>query len=495
MFDPLHLARLSRRTLLLAAPLSTVLPHTARAQDATPASSGERVSPDDWPLDGRDLAGTRAAAATVISTANVADLGQTWSVDVGGAVTGTPVVADGTVYIGTYAGTLIALDLATGATTWTYETGAAVRDPTLNIDLGIIGSAAVAGDTVYVGDAAATVHALDAASGTLRWKTKIDDQSAACIRSSPIAANGVVYAGVASIGTEKGFRGSLVALDAATGKQDWKTYSVPGESDGGGIVAVPAIDLDRGLLYAGTQHAFTPNPAPYGNPTSVLALDLATGRERWVFNAPPGDGPTAPTDDVGFSASPNLFTARVFGRPRDLVGIGQKSGLFWALDRDTGEFVWRTQVAPAGPLGGVAGAGAVSGTRIIVPATDWPDPDGPAAGLVTALDTATGKILWSAAQTAPAVAPVAVSDDVVFQAGLDGVLHAYALQSGAEHWQSDLGASVGSGISISGGVVLLAPAAPPFAPSVRPGTAVVAFAIGGTTTPATASPIGDGTSG
>src|SRR5262249_12420624 len=149
-----------------------------------------------------------------------------------------------------YSGTFFALDLVSGATAWTYETGAAVREPNLKIDLGILGSAAVADGTVYVGDATATVHALDTTSGTLRWKTKVDKQTNACIWSSPVVANGVAYVGVASVAKETGFRGNVVALDAATGKQKWKTYSVPKGADGGGAFAVPAIDLDRGLLFA-----------------------------------------------------------------------------------------------------------------------------------------------------------------------------------------------------------------------------------------------------
>jgi polyvinyl alcohol dehydrogenase (cytochrome) len=496
MSSPLGSIRLSRRALLASGALITTLPAMAVAQEASPIASpvADETSPSDWPLYGANLAGTRVAGDLVISAANIASLGQAWSVDAGGAVNGTPVIVGGTVYIGSYTGTLLALDLATGRTIWTYATGAAVLEPNLNVDLGILGSAAVAGDTVYVGDATASVHALDAASGTLRWKSKTDDQTAACIWSSPIVANGTVYVGVASIAKETGFRGNVVALDAATGTQNWKSYSVPEASDGGGVFAVPVIDTERGLLYVGTQNAYSANPAPYGNPTSVLALDLETGTERWVFNAPPGGGPTAPIEDVGFSASPNLFSARVFGQQRDLVGIGQKSGLYWALDRDTGEFVWRTQVSPAGPLGGMEGTSAVSGTRIAVPATDWSDPAGPtAAGLVSVLDTGTGRILWTAAQSAPAASPAAISDDVLLQAGIDGVLHAYDLQTGQEHFQIDLGASVRSGIAVSQGFVVLAPATPPFAPFVRPGTSIVAFAIGGATSSPEASPSGDGT--
>jgi polyvinyl alcohol dehydrogenase (cytochrome) len=314
-----------------------------------------------------------------------------------------------------------------------------------------------------VGDAAATIHAVDAATGTAIWTAKIDEQPAASIWSSPIVWNDTLFVGVASVAKEVGFRGSVVALDVASGKIQWQTYMVPEGADGAGVFAVPAIDPDRSMLYVGTQNAYSPNPAPYGNPMSIVALDATTGDLDWAFNAPPGGGETAPVDDVGFSASPNLFTAEIDGQPRDLVGEGQKSGTYWALDRDTGEVVWQTEVSPAGPLGGMEGTSAVSTDQglIAVPATNWPDPSGPAAGLIAGLDPATGKIQWSNDYPAPAAAPAAISGDVVFQGGMDGFLHAYAMVDGAEIWQADLGASVAGGIAISDGFVVLGAAATP----------------------------------
>jgi polyvinyl alcohol dehydrogenase (cytochrome) len=260
---------------------------------------------------------------------------------------------------------------------------------------------------------------------------------------------------------------------------------VPEGADGAGVFAVPAVDPERGVLYVGTQNAYSPNPAPYGNPTSIVALDAASGALRWVFNAPPGGGATAPTDDVGFSASPNLFTARIDGQPRDLVGEGQKSGVYWALDRDSGEIVWQAQVAPAGPLGGMEGSSGVAGDRVVVPATDWPDPAGPAAGLVTALNATDGSVAWTVAQGAPVASPTALGADVVFQGGMDGFLRAYALTDGRELWSADLGGSVSGGVAIAGESVVLGAATPPFAPFVRPGNTVQAFVLAPPGAPAT----------
>jgi polyvinyl alcohol dehydrogenase (cytochrome) len=264
---------------------------------------------------------------------------------------------------------------------------------------------------------------------------------------------------------------------------------VPEGADGAGVFAVPALDPQRGVLYVGTQNAYSPHSAPFGNPTSIVALDMASGAVKWTFSPPEARGNAAPTEDVGFSASPNLFTATVNGTSRDLVGAGQKSGVFWVLDRETGDVVWQSQISPSGALGGMEGTSAVANGMIAVPATNWPDPSAPATGMVTVVDAATGAVQWTATQPAPAPAPVSISQDLLFQAGIEGVLHAYGLATGTELWRVDLGASVSGGIAIASGLVVLGAATPPFAPFVKAGNAVHAFVLTATATPAPATPV------
>ncbi len=112
--------------------------------EATPVAG----SVTGWPLYGNDLAGTRATGSADISSSNVADLLPLWQVEVGGPVSATPVIANGIAYVGSYDGSLYAIDLATGETRWTYETGAAVPEPHLQIPLGITGSATVSGNVI-----------------------------------------------------------------------------------------------------------------------------------------------------------------------------------------------------------------------------------------------------------------------------------------------------------------------------------------------------------
>lgn len=481
---------LTRRQLIMSVPAaglalgfgSNLLASTL-AQDATPIPSASQ-----WRFYGADLAGSRSLASA-LDTSSVTGLNPAWSIEIGGPVSATPVIEDGVAYVGSYDGNLYAVDLASGTQVWTYATGAAVQEPNLQIPLGITGSAAVADSVVYVGDAAATVHAVDAVSGKANWSVKVDEQTSASIWSSPVVWNNVVYVGVASVAKEDGFRGSVVALDAASGKTIWQTYMVPEGADGAGVFDVPVIDPDRNLVIVGTQNAYTANPAPFGDPTSVVALDAASGKVQWVFNAWDKGTPTAPVDDVAFSASPNLFSADQNGTVLDLVGIGQKSGVYWALNRDTGEVVWQQTISPAGFLGGMEGTAAVANGTIAVPATDWPEFDGPASGMVTALDAVSGSVLWSAKEMAPAASPTSISNDVVFHAGLDGVLHAFDLADGTERWNWNLDASVSSGIAVEGDTVVLGVGTPQFAPFVKLGNTIRAFSLSAPPATPPASPV------
>ncbi len=491
MNDETRRGLISRRTVMQTSAVLAVAPVVVGAQSATPIASPESggVVTPEWPSYGADLTGSKAILDGVISSANVTSLVPSWTAEVGGPISSTPVISGGVAYVGSYDGSLHALNAQTGEVVWTYATGADVMEPNLQVPLGITGSAHVADGVVYVGDSAAVLHAIDAATGEAIWMAKVDEQTAASIWSSPIVWNGVVYVGVASVAKEAGFRGSVIALDAASGETVWQTYVVPDTVDGAGVFSVPAIDTERGVLYVGTQNAYTEHEAPFGYPISILALDAATGAEVWAFLAPPNDGVTSPIDDVGFSASPNLFTATIDGTERDLVGEGQKSGMYYAVDRDTGEVVWSTTVSPAGFLGGMEGTSAAANGIVAVPATNWPEFDGPATGLVSGLDWSTGEVVWTAEQIAPAASPAAISNDIVFQAGFDGILHAYALVDGTELWSSNLGASVSGGVAVADGVVIVGAATPQFAPFITVGNQIHAFALGSSDATPVASPV------
>jgi polyvinyl alcohol dehydrogenase (cytochrome) len=299
-----------------------------------------------------------------------------------------------------------------------------------------------------------------------------DAQNAASIWSSPVVADGVIYTGIASVAKEAGFRGVVVAVDAATGTTIWEHFVTPEGTDGGGVFGVPAVDQARGLVIVGTQNAYTADATDAGDVMSVIALDQATGDLVWAFSGLPSDGSATVADDIAFSASPNLITVEIDGASRDIVAIGQKSGIFWAL-------------------GGMEGSSAAGNGVIVVPATMWPDFSDPeAAGVVRALDAATGQILWSYDVAAPMPAPAAIVNDVALVAGFDGTLRVHALQQGTVLWEYDMAASVSGGIAVAGDLICLAAATPVFAPFILEGGELWAFRTSSPAIEPVASPVG-----
>ena len=299
--------------------------------------------------------------------------------------------------------------------------------------------------------------------------TRVDSFPGAVITGSPVVFNGVVYVGVSS--TEEtlatnpaypccSFKGSVVALAATSGQILWKTYDMPSSPSNpggytGGAVwgSTPVVDAWRDSLYVGTGNNYTvPSDvttcitnAQQNNQSdsvcdgvdnyaqdyfdSVLALDLQTGAVKWAnrvegYDAytfacsalPPGvtwcPSPNGP--DYDFGAGPNFFTATIGFASRGVIGIGQKSGTYWALNPNNGNVLWNTLVGPGSFMGGIQWGTATDGHRIYVPLADAAkqtytlQPSGQTAngGSWAALDTATGTILWQTATPGICQSPI-----------------------------------------------------------------------------------------
>src|SRR4051794_9403136 len=201
-----------------------------------------------WPMSGQNLSNTRDQPAEhVISTATAAQLVPKWVATTGGNVSATPAVDGNAVYVPDWGGNLFRFNAATGRVVWQHQ---------ISEYNGIAGSVsrtgpALDGDSVFIGSQkGGDLIAVSAKTGAKLWVTQLDAHPDAVVTSAPAVANGVVYVGVSS--TEESsatnpayacctFRGSVVALDEATGRILWKTFTVPdnhgqqgGYSGGGG---------------------------------------------------------------------------------------------------------------------------------------------------------------------------------------------------------------------------------------------------------------------
>src|SRR5215471_2151030 len=147
-----------------------------------------------------------------------------------------PIVAGGRVFVGSPTGIVYSLNAQSGCIHWYFEAGAGVRTA---ITIARIDTPGGPRNAALFGDLTANVYALDAATGALIWKTKVDNFPLARVTGSPVFVGGRLFVGVAS-GEEIGavpsdyeccrFRGSMVALNAATGDQVWRTYTITEES-------------------------------------------------------------------------------------------------------------------------------------------------------------------------------------------------------------------------------------------------------------------------
>jgi polyvinyl alcohol dehydrogenase (cytochrome) len=248
-------------------------------------------------------------------------------------------------------------------------------------------------------------------------------------------------------------RGSVVAIDAATGRVVWKQYAVAPQYNGGAVWSTPAVDLADRAVYVGTGNAYSGEAAPTTD--AILKLDLDTGAIRGSYQATSGDvfSSSTPGLDFDFGASPNLID--VGGR--HLVGEGQKSGVYWAIDRTNMQPVWHAQVGPGSAVGGVLGSTAYDATtnQIVGPIS--------APGYVWSVQAATGVAQWVTASGGDPVhlSPVAISNGVVYSLASTGFLVAWLEQSGTPLGQFPLAPSGSTqpalsfgGVSVADGLVI-----------------------------------------
>jgi len=514
-------------------PIGQPLVTTPSAKAMCPGAPGPfALNGPMWTGWGGDGSNTRFQSTSGIAAADVPRLKVKWAFAFPGDIQAysQPTLAGGRVFVGSPGGKVYSLDAKSGCVHWFLDAEAGVRT-----------AVTLANTAAFFGDAKANVYGVDAATGKQLWKTKVDAFPVAGITGSPVFHNGRIYIGVRSGEEASGadpnyeccrFRGSVVALDAATGKQVWKTYLVDEPKrttknqagaqlwgpSGVPVWSTPVIDARRNSVYVTTGNNYTDPTTRFSD--AFVALDLNSGKILWSRQMTAKDAYTAACrlpdktncadsngPDFDFGSSPILVTLP--NGKRALIA-GQKSGVVHAVDPDNqGEVLWQTRVAKGGTAGGVQWGSAVDQNNVYVAVSDIgrimltyttsTDADPKQGGGIFALRLDNGERVWYTApepcarpRCSPAQsAAVSAIPGVVFSGSVDGHLRAYASAGGKVVWDFDTaqnfetvngvpghgGSLDGPGAAIGGGMLFVNSGYP--TSGGLPGNVLLAFSVDG----------------
>jgi alcohol dehydrogenase (cytochrome c) len=493
---------------------------SAQPTGTTSTLSGAAPPAGSWAYPNGDLANTRDAVGSQISSANVSQLKEAWTfkltgtaatgVEDSGSFAATPVVVNGVVYLQDLYANVYAISLATGKLKWEYQVNVAEKEGP-----GPDG-VAVANGVVY-GTTSTAVFALNAGTGKVIWNDgSLLDSGQGTFDIQPAVGGGRVYL-ASAYGSGPG-GGVLLALDAATGKELWSFNTVTGAQPGvnalglgsGGAWETPLIGTD-GTVTFGTGNPYQSigqaisHPAQQLYTDSEVNLSASTGKLNWYYQAVPND-----FKDHDIQASP--IAAAVNGTPV-IIGSG-KLGYVYAFNASSGAMLWKTPVGvhngtdndsqlllehkltiklpytyEPGALGGVltnmaAADGSVYLATIDLPFTEKAmktvngTPTVEPTGEIEALNLATGKVEWDALVSQLPLGAVTVSNDLVFTTLYDGELIALNRSTGSVVYQQKLPTSTNSPIAITSNAVLVPAGAPLTSTTGKAGTPqLVAYSI------------------
>jgi polyvinyl alcohol dehydrogenase (cytochrome) len=405
-----------------------------------------------------DATNARFQRASGLPAADVPRLTLKWAFGFPGvsSVYGQPTVAGGRVFVGVDTGYVYALDAATGCVHWSFLAETGVRNA-------ISVAPAGARRAAYFGDIRANVYAVDADTGELLWKVNVDPHPVAVVTGSPTLHEGRLYVPVSSREEAAGgslfygcctFRGSIVALDAGTGRQIWKTYAIPDPPTrsrrnskgtqlwtgaGAAIWHAPTIDPRNRAIYVATGDAYTEPAHP--NTDAVMAIHMDTGKvlwsvqdyenDAWLVGCAQDPNENCPKDlgpDYDFGAPPILHT---LPDGRRVLMAGNKSGQVFAHDPDrNGARMWKAVLVDKIGESEILFGGA---------ADDRTAYFGLDNGSLAAIDPATGQRKWFVPPRPPGprrgiTAALTAIPGAVLVGSQDGTLRAYASGAGSIVW-------------------------------------------------------------
>jgi outer membrane protein assembly factor BamB len=429
-------------------------PKVPAVESGVPAPS----EASNWTMLGYDPQSTYwNRGETKITKKTVASLDAAWVFDLpagstssteGVSPTGTPVIADGRVYVASSGVTT--LDLATGDVIWRAS------------EYHVTSSPALSDGVLYVHDTMGVVRAFRAEDGTELWKYQTSPLSVTCGYSSPKVTSDLVIVGGSSTdelsANAPEFRGFVLALHKRDGTLAWQKFTVDGAERGATVWSTVSIDEHLGVVYTGTGNNYGPPASSTSD--AYLAMPLETGESFiWVQQMVAGDTwmINSPDPDEDFGANPVVYDVE----GRRLVAGGNKGGDFWILDRETGAIIQKRNLGPGSAFkGGIFQAVAWDGQRLLTvcngaTSTEPGSEDASAqdTAVLYALDPLSLDINWARQIRGPVYGPIAVANGVGFF-GKGATLQAFDTETGEVLKEVTTEATIASAPAISNGYVV-----------------------------------------
>jgi outer membrane protein assembly factor BamB len=484
-----------------------------------PPELGENAA-TGWPAHNYDLSNSRANLQTDINASNVATLKQKWAFKVPysgafGAFTSNPIVQNGVVYIEDPDSNVYALDQSTGKVKWAHKYKSVTPSGGPN--------GVALGYGLLYGATESSLFALDPSTGKQVWiSRKLTTSKTEGIDMTPqLFGNKVLISTIPGSSTNfyaGNAYGKVYALDAKTGKVDWmfstvkggeKLWGNPKLNSGGGLWYPPSVD-SQGRVFLGVANPApfpltpkSPNgstrPGPNLYTDSLVALDGDTGKVLWYQQVTAHD-----LRDLDFQVSPVIANIAVGGTQTEVVIGAGKSGKVIAFRADNGKRIWtlsigkhQNDIGPLpkkavsvcpGALGGVETPMALNAGLVYVPWVDLcfkESSTGLAGGFslaggtggLAAVDTSTGKVVWSHKYPTLAVGAATIANDVVFTETYDGTIYAYNAKTGAALWHAKAPNGINSFPAVTKTMFIVGAGAP--TGSKKPLNEIVAYSLNG----------------
>jgi outer membrane protein assembly factor BamB len=478
---------------------------------------------DEWPAPNQDL-GNRRVASSDIDSGNVDELGVAWTVPIEGGGTfgnyaSTPIVADGVVYTQDLTSNVKAIDFETGQVKWTRNYNSANVGPN---------GVAIGYDKIY-GATSEFAFALNKDTGAEVWRSqRLVRNANEGIDMAPGVFDNTVYVSTVPGNTKSFYKGDgvgvLWALDAETGDEKWKFFTVPPTlwdaehkdiNSGGGLWHPPAFD-DNGDVYISVANPAPwpgtnelpwgqSRPGPNKHSDSLVKLNREDGKLIWARQVLAHD-----IYDWDLQLPPILTTEG----DRDLALVAGKVGYVYAIDTSDGSLVWKKAVGQhnghdndnvlalrgeydqlpklpltilPGILGGVETQMAVADGVVYAPIVNLPTrfknqetpelqiPQG--TGEMVALNVSDGSVKWQRDLPQPAYGAATVSNDLVFTTTFEGKVIALDRESGSVVWEEQLPAGTNATIAIVGDTLITAAS---FPQSADQQAVIIAYRLGAT---------------